>query len=205
MKKFALLIGAVAAVALLGAGCAQEPAAPEQGAATNAYANANTPAFGDQTPATNTNAPLTIGELKEMPALAPLATPIDDSAWVTTTMRSGVVLKTPSKTALTPTSWTYSVIDNNDPHLQGNCYVTSDTVYKRTEVSGYENACQTATEFNAGPSERTDYFVFYTFSTDSKGNQVKRTNLLTFTKKYPAGFDMNAYSASVEHIIGIID
>jgi hypothetical protein len=29
--------------------------------------------------------------------------------------------------------------------------------------------------------------------------------LLSFTKKYPTGFDMNAYSASVEHIIGIID
>jgi hypothetical protein len=205
MKKFALIIGTVATVALLGAGCAQEPAAPEQGAATNANANANTPAFGDQTPATNTNAPLTIGELKDMPALTALKTPIDDSTWAMMTTKTGVTLRTPGKGGGAPTAWTYSVIDNNDPHLQGDCYVTSDTVYKRTEVSGYENACQTATEFNAGPSERTDYFVFYTFTSDSKGNQIKRTNLLTFTKKYPTGFDMNAYSASVEHIIGIID
>jgi hypothetical protein len=196
MKKFALLIGAVAAVALLGAGCAQEPTAPEQGAAANANANANTPAFGgDQTTSNNTNAPLTIGELKEMPALAPLTTPIDDSTWITTTMRSGVVLKTPSKTALTPTSWTYTLLDSSDSHLKGDCYVTANTVYTKTSFSGFENVCQTTTELNAGPSERTDYFVFHT---------GKQTQLFTFIKKYPAGFDMNAYSATIEHIIGLI-
>jgi hypothetical protein len=196
MKKLALIIGTVAAVALLGAGCAQTPAAPEQGGATNTNVNANSPASGgDQTNSNNTNAPLTLGELKDMPAIAPLATPIDDSAWITTTMKSGIVLKTPSKTTFTPTAWTYTLLDSNDPHLQGDCYATEATVYKKTSFSGFENACQTTTELNAGVGERTDYFVFHT---------GKQTQLFTFIKKYPVGFDMNAYGATVEHIIELI-
>ena len=210
MKKFALLIGTVAAVALLGAGCAQEPAAPEQGAATNtninanANANANTPAFGgDQANNDGAHAP-EAASLKDLPAIAPLATPIDDSAWVATTTKAGITIKTPGKGGGAPTAWTYSILDNNDPHLQGDCYVTADTVYKNATNSSYKYACQTTTELNAGPSERTDYFVFRTSSTDKKGKETTRTSLVTFTKKYPAGFDMNAYSASVEHMIGLV-
>jgi len=191
MKKFALFIGAVAAVALLGAGCAQEPSATPINSVTN------TPSSTPVTPPA-----VTTGSLKERPALTALAQPIDDSAWVTTAMRSGVALKTPSKTGLTPTSWTYSLLDSTDSHLKGNCYVTDATVYEETASwSDFTNACQTTTELNAGPSERTDYFVFQTTSTDKKGKQTIQNQMFTFTKSYKAGFDMNAYGATVEHII----
>jgi hypothetical protein len=207
MKKLALLVGTVAAVALLGAGCAQTPA-PEQGTATNtninANANAHTPAFGgDQTNSDSTHAP-EAANLKDLPATTPAAKPIDDSAWIATTTKTGITIKTPGKSGIGPTTWTYSILDNNDSHLQGDCYVTADTVYKNATDSSYKNACQTTTELNAGPSERTDYFVFRVMSTDKKGRETTQTNLVTFVKKYPAGFDMNAYSASVEHMIGLI-
>ena len=199
MKKFALLIGTVAAVALLGAGCAQNPS---QGTTTDA--NANKPAFGeDQANPDGARAP-EAANLKDLPAIAPLATPIDDSAWIANATKAGITIKTPGKGAAAPTTWAYSVLDNNDPHLQGDCYVTSDTVYKNAASSSYKYACQTTTELNNGPSERTDHFVFRTSWTDKKGKEVTQTNLVTFTKKYPAGFDMNAYSASVEHMIKLI-
>jgi hypothetical protein len=204
MKKFSLLIGTIAAVALLGAGCAQEPAASEQGAATNTNANANTPAFGgDQTNSDGSHAPEAAG-LKDFPAITPLATPIDDSTWKTTMTKAGITITTQGKGGGAPTTWAYSILDNNDPHLQGDCYVTADTVYKNTTDNHYKYSCQTTTELNAGPSERTDYFVFRVMSTDKKGKETTQTNLVTFTKKYPANFDMNAYSASLEHIIGLI-
>jgi len=208
MKKFALLIGTVAAVALLGAGCAQEPTAPDQGAATNANtntnANANTSAFGgDQANTDGAHAP-EAANLKDLPAITPLATPIDDSTWKKTATKAGITIATPGKGGGAPTAWTYSILDNNDTHLQGDCYVTADTVYKNTTDNHYKYSCQTTTELNAGPSERTDYFVFRTSSTDKNGKDTTRTSLVTFTKKYPAGFDMNAYSASVEHMIGLV-
>ena len=204
MKKFALLIGTVAAVALLGAGCSQESASPDQGGATNVNTNANTPAFGgDQENTDGAHAP-EAADLKDLPAITPLAMPIDDSTWKKTMTKAGVTITTPVKGVGAPTTWTYSILDNNDPHLQGDCYVTADTVYKNTTDNHYKYACQTTTELNAGPSERTDYFVFRVMSTDKKGKETTQTNLVTFTKKYPANFDMNAYSASVEHMIGLV-
>jgi len=200
MKKFALLIGTVAAVALLGAGCAQTQ---NQGTTTNTNANANTPASGDQANSDGAHAP-EAANLKDLPAIAPPATPIDDSAWTATTTKAGITITTPTKGGTAPTTWAYSILDNNDPHLQGDCYVTADTVYKNTADNHYKYSCQTTTELNAGPSERTDYFVFRVMSTDKKGKETTQTNLVTFTKKYPAGFDMNAYGATVEHIIELI-
>lgn len=176
-------MGALAAVALLGAGCAQEPAAP-------AAPETNTPVSSSAS-----NTPIVFGEPKELPPTTELAQPIDDSAWITNTMKSGIVLKTPTKTTYTPTSWTYTLLASDDAHLQGDCYMTENTVYAKTAFNGRENVCQTTTELNDGPSERTDYFVFHT---------GKQTQLFTFVKKYPAGFDMNAYGATIAHIIDLI-
>jgi hypothetical protein len=200
MKKFALVIGTFGVIALLGAGCAPESAAPvSQPSAQNNQPVMNTPTVAVPIPY--------LSELKDFPAITTLATPIDENAWATTMTKTGVALRVPDKGATAPTSWTYAVIDNNDPHLKGDCYVTEDIVFKETSMDEVNlgNACQTATEFKDGPSTRTDYFVFHTGWTDSKGVPVTRTNLITFTKKYPAGFDMNAYSATVRHIIRIID
>ena len=155
MKKFALLIGAVAAVALLGAGCAQTPAAPDQGGATNVNANTNTQAFGGDQANTDGAHAQEAANLKDLPAIAPLATPIDDSTWKKTATKAGITITTPGKGGGAPTAWTYSILDNNDPHLQGDCYVTADTVYKNTTDNHYKYSCQTTTELNAGPSERT--------------------------------------------------
>ncbi len=203
MKKFALLIGTVAAVALLGAGCASttEPGAETN---TNANANANTPAFGGDQTGSDAGHAAEAANLKDLPAVTPPATPIDDSAWTSTLTKAGITIKTPGKGATAPTTWAYSILDNNDSHLQGDCYVTADTVYKNVTDNHYKYSCQTTTELNAGPGERTDYFVFRLMSTDKKGKETTQTNLVTFTKKYPAGFDMNAYGASVERMIELI-
>ena len=191
MKKLTLLMGTAVVLALLGAGCTEEPGTP----AANAPAAQNA----------NMNAPANVA-LKDLPAVKSLPDPYDDSAWVATTTKTGVTLKAPVKGSFAPT-WTYTLLDNNDPHLQGGCYVTADTVYKRTKFTGYADgtACQTTTELNPGPGERTDYFVMQTSWTNSKGVPVPRTNLFTFTKKYPAGFDMDTYGATLERVIKIID
>jgi hypothetical protein len=195
MKKLPLIMGAVAVAALLGAGCAEQPAAQApQPAATNT--------------APGQTAPKTVGagELKDLPAVKSLPDPFDDSSWVTTTTKTGVALKAPVKGTFAPT-WTYTLLKNDDPHLNGNCYVTEDTVYKRTEFTGYESgsACQTTTALNPGPGVRTDYFVFHNGYENSKGVQVTETHLFTFTKTYPAGFDMDTYGATIERVINIID
>jgi hypothetical protein len=190
MKKFALITGTFAVLALLGAGCAGEPNknSPEQPAA-------NTPAENGAT-----------AELKEMPAVKSLPDPFDDSSWVTTYTKTSVALKAPVKGRYAPT-WTYSVLKNDDPHLKGNCYVTDDTVYKRTEFTSYEkgSVCQTTTALNPGPGTRTDYFVFHNGYANSKGEQVTETHLFTFVKNYPADFDMDTYSSTIERVINIID
>ncbi len=176
-------------MALLGAGCAKPNESP------------NAKNENNQKPAENIPA---VSDMNELPAITPSATPIDDSAWKTTTTKTGVTLRAPIKGSYAPT-WTYTLLANDDPHLKGDCYVTENTVYKRTTGFSFETACQTTTALNAGPSERTDYFVFHSYYEDSAGKQVAKNNLFTFTKKYPANFDMNAYSAVLEHIINIID
>jgi hypothetical protein len=191
MKKFALITGTFAVLALLGAGCAGEPT-------TNSPQQSSSPAA--QTPAKNS----AIAGLKEMPAITPPAEAIDDSAWKTTATRAGVTVKMPIKGPFAP-NWTYTLLDNNDPHLKGNCYVTDATVYKdEASFADFTDACQTTSELNPGPGERTDYFVFQTSYPTSKGAQATQTNLITLTKSYSTGFDMNAYSAVVQQIFKII-
>ena len=194
MKKFALITGTFAVLALLGAGCAGEPATNSQQPATPAAPAAAQPSVNNGT----------VAELKAMPAITPSAEPIDDSVWKTTATRAGITVKMPVKGSFAP-NWTYTLLDNNDPHLKGNCYVTDATVYNdETSFADLSNACQTTTELNPGPSERTDYFVFQTSYANSKGAQVTQINLITLTKSYSAGFDMNAYSAVVQQIFKII-
>ena len=210
MKKFALITGTFAVLALLGAGCAGEPATnspqqPSSPAANSPQPVVNSPQSATPSatqPSVNNG---TAAELKEMSAITPPSAPIDDSTWKATTTRAGVTLKLPIKGTFAP-NWTYTLLDNNDPHLKGNCYVTDAAVYKdEASFTDFKNACQTTTELNPGPSERTDYFVFQTSHANSKGDEVTQTNLITLTKSYPAGFDMDAYSAVVEHIIKLID
>ncbi len=201
MKKFALLAGSCAVLALLGAGCTNDESASETPVPAT---NANTSA-ASETP-TNANTPPSVSELKPLPALKPLATPIVDTDWATMTTKTSLTLRTPTKGTTAPTTWSYALIDNHDPHLQDDCYIADGVVYKdTTSFSDFAHACQTATELAAGPGERTDYFVFQTEWSDGKGKPLTRTHLITMNKKYKAGFDMNAYSAVVQHIIQIID
>ena len=205
MRKLTLIMGTVAVLAMLGAGCADEPGAETPAANTPANAPVNTPVNAPTAENSNANVPLNV-VLKDLPAVKSFSDPYDDSSWVTTTTKTGVALKVPIKGAFAPT-WTYALLDNNDPHLQGGCYVTADTVYKRTKFTGYADGtvCQTTTEINPGPGERTDYFVFHDGGMNSKGVQETRTHLFTFTKKYSAGFDMDTYGATIERVVNIID
>ena len=196
MKKIALAVGTIAALVLLGAGCAP---ASEPSAETNNNAVSST----NQSKA-EANANSAIGAPEALPEITPPAVAIDDSAWTATTTKSGITLKTPTKGATAPTSWTYSLLDSNNPNLKGDCYTTDATVYQKATGFSYANACQTTTELNVGPGERTDYFVFRTAYTNSKGKSIEQINMFTFTKKYPAGFDMNAYGATLERIISDI-
>ena len=211
MKKFVLITGTFAVLALLGAGCAGKPAANSPQQPSSPAANSPQPAANSPQPAAPSAAQPSVNngttaELKEMPAVKSLPDPFDDTSWVTTETKTGVALKVPVTGSFVPT-WTYALLKNDDPHLKGNCYVTEDTVYKRTEFTGYENGsvCQTTTELNPGPGVRTDYFVFHDGYANSKGVQVTETHLFTFTKTYPAGFDMDTYSATIERVINIID
>ena len=205
MKKFALLVGGFAVLALLGAGCASNEPVPEKPSpAVNT--NAAAPGWTNLNANTDTNTPPSVSELKTLPALQPLTTPIVDTDWAMMTTKTSLALRTPTKGATAPTTWSYALIDNKDPHLQGDCYIADGVVYKdTTSFSDFAHACQTTTELAAGPGERTDYIVFQTEWNDSKGKPITRTHLITMNKKYKAGFDMNVYSAVVQHIIQIID
>jgi len=193
MKKTAIITGTLAAIVLLGAGCAPTPTpAPSNQEQT-------------QTPTQNWPETAAPGELKDMPEITELKTPIKNDDWITTTTKNGITLKTPNKGATAPTAWTYTLLKNDDSHLNGDCYVTDTTVYKKTTGFGFENACQTTTEIKDGPGERTDYFVFHSGYVNGKNERIDQAHLFTFTKKYPANFDMNAYSATLLNIINIID
>jgi len=195
MKKAAVMYGMLAAIVLLGAGCAPEPSSTEK----PVQEQTNSSSKDTQTEAKEPN------ELKEMPEITALKTPIKNDDWNLTTTKNGITLKAPTKGATAPTTWTYTLLDNNDSHLKGDCYVTDATVYKKTSGFSFENACQTTTEIKSGPGERTDYFVFHSGYVNNKNTRVDETHLFTFTKKYPASFDMNTYSATLLNIINIID
>ncbi len=143
--------------------------------------------------------------LKDAPAIIPSSEPLeDDRNWSTATTRTGITLTFPAKGTNAP-KWAYTLLDNSDPRLKGDCYVTDTTVYKRTDFSSFERACQTTTSFEAASGTRMDYFVFRTSYQDEEGNQITRTHLFTFTKTYPVGFNMNGYDLILEKIINIID
>lgn len=193
MKKIALAIGTIAALVLLGAGCAPA-SAPTTETNNNAVSSTNQ--------SVNNNG--STGAPEALPEITPPAVAIDDSTWTVTTTKSGVTLKTPTKGATAPTAWTYTLLASDDAHLKGDCYATDATVYQKDSGFSYAQACQTTTELKAGPSERTDYFVFRTSYTNGKGKSVEQINMFTFTKKYPAGFDMNAYGATLDRVINDI-
>jgi hypothetical protein len=199
MKKTFLLI---ATIALLGAGCSQEsvPQNPQTEADIQAESASST---SSDTPSETPE--IVSGDLKKMPAPDTSKAPqMDVSTWSTTELKIGVKLTAPTKGANAPT-WTYSLLANDDSHLKGNCYVTEATVGQRTDVAGRADSCLTTTALDAGPGTRTDYFVFRKETPDAAGKQVSRTHLFTFTKVYPAGFDMDAYAATLDQIIGLIE
>lgn len=180
MKKILLGIGMII---LLGAGCAGTPPVSE-----NSNGNENAPS------ANNSNAPSGEVSLQPLPEVVAPKNPIDESLWSKAVTKSGVTIAYPTKGGFAPT-WTYQSLAKDDEHLKGNCYVTPDTVYSKTDFPGFTDACQTATAMKAGPATRTDYFVW------KKGNLM---NLLTVTKNYPANFDMDEYGATVDRLIKAI-
>jgi hypothetical protein len=184
MKK---LLVTLSVIALVGAGCAGQKAAdkPQESGSTN-------PQVAGQPVS---DVPTTPGGQQESPAVNAPEKPIDDSAWVATTTRAGVTITAPVKGSYAPT-WTVTILKKDDPHLQGNCYVTTSTVYKKTPVTGFENACQTSTAFSADAGVRTDYFVMQVDT---------QLVLITFTKTHAANFNHNDYSATLDHVISIID
>jgi hypothetical protein len=198
MKKAILLIGTVV---MLGAGCSQQNVSqtPPTSVDTNIDSGSSSPSG---VPPLTPQA--TDGGLTDLPAVdASKAPPMDASTWSKTALHIGLTLTYPTKGLNAPT-WTYAFLATDDSHLKGNCYVTDATVYKKTDFTGFDSACLTTTALAAGPGTRTDYFTFNKATTDSTGKAVMRTHLFTFTKTYPAGFDMDGYTATLEKVIGLI-
>lgn len=184
MKKYLLLLGIVV---MMGAGC---DATTDTQTTTGDQAQSDTSAAQEPT----TPPPAQTG-LQVLPAIgADAAADVDVTGWSKTTLRSGAEITVPVKGTYAPT-WTYTLLENDDTHLQGGCYVTDATVYARTTFAGRENVCLTTTALADGPGTRTDYYVFTSDAVKGK------TQMYTFTKTYPAGFDMNAYGAVMERVI----
>lgn len=187
MKNMFPLIGLVV---LFGAGCttkalppiAQKSPEPPVPAAVIAP----DPPKQKEPPATS------IANLKEAPPVIHTEQPLeDDSKWATLT-RNGVTATYPT-TGPNAMRLTITLLANDDPHLHGGCFVTKATVFKRTNFPNYDpGPCQTITAFGAGAGTRVDYFVL--------GH-----HLITMSKTYPAGFDMDGYDRIVEKVINIID
>lgn len=206
MKK---LLYAAGVIVLLGAGCAapessvppeNKPAANEPAAWGNV--NANVPAVaeeevkGEEVSETEPSVAPAELVLEQLPEPGVSQDKIDDKSWKKFVTRNGITFIYPDQPTFSPSAWSQRIIQANDPHLRGNCYVTVDTKYQKTEGLNMEGACLTTTGFSAGPSTRTDYFVF------NRGGQL---NLFTMSKTYRAGFDVETYGATVEHIVRIID
>ncbi len=179
MKKVMIGIGILM---LLGAGCApaeNAPKAPEQ-PDTNAQSSVKPAVNAGMQPLPETKAP---------------NKPIDDSAWEKFTTKAGIVISYPTKGGFSP-MWTYKPLAGDDPGLDGTCYVTPETAYKQASVAGYDDACHTATAIDGSAAgKRTDYFTF---------RKDGRVNLVTFTKEYAAGFDMDGYAATLDRMISDI-
>lgn len=184
MKK---LLVTLSVLALVGAGCAgQKVEDKPQGSGSTTPPVATAPV---------NDVPATTGGLQTLPAYTAPEKPIDDSAWVSTTTRAGVTIKAPVNGSYAPT-WAFAILPASDAHLQGDCYVTTNTVYQRTTFPGLEHACLTSTAFSADAGTRMDYFLV------KNGSQIE---LVTFTKTHPANFNHNDYSATLDHVIGNLD
>ncbi len=218
MKKIFL---AVALIVLLGAGCAGEDPETNGNNApgnvnsnvnsnTNTNANSNSNGNGNDNGNANSNSnsnsngnananvppvPPDDLTLEPLPEVKPPKNPIDVAAWSKMETRAGVTIVFPTTGGFSP-FWSYQSVSSDDPHLRGNCYVTADTVYEKTSFTGFTDACQTTTAFGQGPGTRVDYFTFKT------GNRI---NMVTFTRNYPAGYDMDEYGAVLDRIIREID
>ena len=203
MKK---LLATLCLLGLVGAGCtsSKEPVTnnPENTDSTSTNQETQTPTTPNPTP-TPSPAPAPAEEQEEVsesnglqsfPTATPPATPINDSTWTQTVTRTGVTITAPTTGTYAPT-WTYTVLPANDVKIVDKCYVTSDVVYKQSN-SPTEGYCHTATAFDENAGTRTDYFLAV---------GTTRTDLWTFTKTYPAGFNHNDYNATLNHIIGILD
>jgi hypothetical protein len=187
MKKLILAIGILA---LSGAGCAGQTPSANGPSINQPSANAPAETDFDGEPSV---APADLN-LEPLPAIDQTRADIDDSSWTKFVTKSGVTFTYPAKGLYAPT-WEYQILKSDDPHLRGNCYVTADAKYKRTDIEGFADACQTTTGIGIGPGTRTDYFVYKT------GDRI---NLFVITKKYSDMFDMDSYSAVVDHIVRII-
>lgn len=131
--------------------------------------------------------------LAALPTFTSPTTPIDDSEWETTTTRAGITLTYPIKGSYAPL-WEYARLSSGDPRLKGTCLVTADAKYQKTDFSP-ETACQTTTAFAEGAGTRTDYFVI---------KNGENFELITFTKTHPENFNMNDYSATLDHALRLI-
>jgi hypothetical protein len=177
MKKIFFGIGILV---LLGAGCAPADQAPGK-------------SWQEPESKPVARAP---GALQPLPEVKAPKTPIDDSGWERYATKAGIVVNYPTKGGYSPT-WSYRMLMTDDPQLKGVCYEAADAVYERTLIPSHDDACQTTTSFDGSQAgTRTDYFAF---------RKDGRVNLLTFIKEYPAGFDMDEYSATLDHIIGRIE
>lgn len=180
MKK---LFACVALSALCGAGCVspEVPSSKTPLTEETVQPTSSTPVLG----------------LAPLPSIVASKNGIDDSDWkMTVTKPPELAITYPVKGPYA-VNWTHQLLKNDDVHLQGNCYVTQETKFQKTDVVGYAgNVCQTTTAIDAASGVRIDYFVL---------RMDNAIHLLTFTKKYSAGFDMNAYSEVLDYVLRIID
>jgi hypothetical protein len=210
-----MLLGA-AAIILLGAGCAGTAPADNAGNPNNNPPAWNSNADGNSNQDddanvngnsnANSNANVNSGDanvpplppedltLQPLPEVKPPKKPIDESSWSKTETKAGITVTFPTKGGFAP-FWSYQALSDEDPHLRGNCYVTADTVYEKTSFALFTDPCQTTTSFGGEAGTRTDYFTFKTGS---------RINMITFTRNYSAGFDMDEYGAVLDRIINLV-
>lgn len=191
MKNLFPFIGLVI---LFGAGCApQPPSSPITPTSTASPTPAPAPVVTPDPPQRKDPPTTPIINLKEAPPVVPTDQPLeDDSKWATLT-RNGVTATYPT-TGPNAMKLTMTLLANDDPRLQNGCFVTKATVSKRTNFPNYDlpKPCQTITAFGAGAGTRVDYFVL-------------GRHLITMSKTYPAGFDMDGYDRIVEKVINILD
>ena len=191
-----IFASALVTLLFVGIGCATPPS---KTSSTNTQSEQS--AVVTNMPATNqiVASSKKLSDLTALPAIAVFPTGEDSNTWSSFTTKSAITIIYLSKGRYAP-KWTYDILAKNDPRLQGGCVVTDDTVYKKTSFASWgvsANVCQTTSSFGAGSATRVDYFVFpYTNG---------RVHLLTITKIYPAGFDMDGYGAVVDHMVGSID